>query len=322
MNKPLIVITSLAMAALTACAQVPAGQQALEIDSFGAPTISACVKEESQVGTITVDLRRFPARQITWDANNDPGAERGPYTAMSKPQSPPLKEGEVAGPDYSTGQAEMAIPMTITFDLTTDCDSLKQFYRDYATQDSGWLNDDGSSSEGWKKLLTRVISQPAEQAVIGITQKYPWQKIWNDETVRVEYKDALQTRLPKEAAARTGGKEYFTNFVVNVGKPYPTDDRLKTAAASIQSAQAEADAKRTQLTAEANAQREAAVAQQAAAEAQRNAELAKAAIKAAEIGGYPNPDVYLRQQCIDKGESCQMYNPPTVVAPVPAAPGR
>jgi hypothetical protein len=319
-KKSLVTIVASA-GLLSACSQVPAGQQALEIDSFGAPTISNCVKEESQVGTMTVDLRRFPARQITWDANNDPGAERGPYTAMSKPQSPPLKDGEVAGPDYSTGQAEMAIPMTIVFDMTTNCDELKQFYRDYATQDQGWLNDDGSVSDGWKKMLTRIISQPAEQAVIGITQKYPWQKIWNDETVRVEYKDALQARLPKEAAARTGGKEYFRNFVVNVGKPYPTDDRLKSAAASIQSAQAEADATRTKLTAEANAARDAAVAQQAAAEAQKNAEIAKAQLKAAEIGGYPNPDIYLRDRCIDKGESCGMFNPPTVIA-APTAPTR
>lgn len=314
MKKALVTLVASA-GVLSACSSVPAGQQALEIDSFGAPTVSGCVKEESQVGTITVDLRRFPARQITWDANTDPGAERGPYTAMSKPQSPPLPPGVTPDANFSTGQAEMAIPMTITFDLTTDCDKLKQFYRDYATKDSGWLDDDGNATPGWLKLLTYTVSQPAEQAVIGITQKYPWQKIWNDETVRTEYKQALQDRLPKEAAARTGGVEYFTGFVVNVGKPWPTDQRLKDAMSLQQSAQAEADAKRIQMTAEANAARDAAVAQQGAAEAQRNAEVAKAAIVAAKLAAYPNPDVYLREQCIQAGGNCHMFDPPPVFAP-------
>lgn len=287
MNKKLIIATAFTAISLTACSSVGAGQQAVEVDSWGDPTVSGCVKEETQTGTMTVDLYRFPARQITWDANNDPGAERGPYVALSN----------------SSDQAEMAVPVTLTFDLTTDCEKLKSFYRDYATKDSGWLNDDGTSSDGWIKLLTYTVSQPAEQAVIAITQKYPWQAVWNDDKVRGEYKAALQARLPKDTAARTGGVEYFDNFQITVGKPFPTDQRLREAAALRQSSQAEADAERTRLTAQADAQKDAAVSQRDAAIAQRDAEVAKAQIVAAQIAGYPDVEAYLRALAIDKGIS-------------------
>lgn len=315
MNKPLIIITGLAMAALTACSAVPAGQQAVEVDSWGAPTVSGCAGEETNPGTITVDLKRFPARQITWDANNDPGAERGPYVALSKPKSPPPAPGVDPGPDFSSGQAEMAIPVTLTFDLTTNCDDLKTFYKDYATKDNGWLNDDGSSSDGWIKLLTYTISQPAEQAVISITQKYPWQKIWNDEAVRVEYKNALQARMPEDAAARTGGHQYFTNFQVTVGKPQPTDERLRQSISDQQSSQAAADAERIKLTADAEAQKSAANAQKDAAIAQQQAEVEKAKIVAAQIAGYPDVESYLRAQAIEKGISPW---PSPIIAGAPA----
>lgn len=274
---------------LSACSQVKAGTQAVEVDSYGAPTVSGCAAEETNPGITTVDLIRFPARQITWDANNEPGAERGPYIALSNPKD----------------QAEMAIPVTLTFDLTTDCEKLKRFYKDYATKDSGWLDENGNSTDGWVKLLNYTISQPAEQAVIAITQKYDWRKVWNDDAVRVEYRDALQSRLQKESAARTGGEEFFTNFQVTVGKPYPTDQRLRDAVASQQSSQAEAAAKQTQATADANARRASAEADTQASMAEKAAKEAEAQKQLAEIAGFGTGpeavDAWLRLQAIEKG---------------------
>ena len=312
MNKQFIATLGVSTALLAGCSQVPAGQQAVEKDSWGAPTLGNCDVGPANPGTFTVDLVRFPARQITWDANNDKGAERGPYVALSKPKSPPLAPGQQPDADYSTGQAEMSVPITLTFDLTQNCDQLKEFLSKYASKDNGWLDDDGNVTDGWIKLLNYTVSQPAEQAVISITQKYPWQKIWNDEAVRVEYKDALQKQMPKSAAARTGNVEYFTNFQVTVGKPYPTDDRLRQSISDQQSSQAAADAERIKLTSQANAERDAAVAQQQAAEAQRAAEVSKAQVKAAEIAGFPDVESYLRDQCIQKAPACTPWPQPII----------
>lgn len=301
MKKPLLVIAGLAMTGLAACSSVPAGQQAVEVDSFGSPKVSGCVKEETQTGTFTVDLKRYPARAISWDANNDPGAERGPYLALSNPSA----------------QAEMAIPVTITFDLTTDCAKLMDFHRNYGTKYNGWVDEESGTSDGWIKLITYTISQPAEQAVIAVTQKYPWQKVWNDETVRSEYKAALTAQLPKESAARTGGVEYFTNFQVTVGKPYPTNDQLRKSAEAQQANAAAAEAERIKLTSQADAERAAAESQRAAAEAQRAAEIAKANIVAAQIAGYGTGpeavDAYLRAQC-QANSNCHQYDPSPIIA--------
>ncbi len=50
--------------------------------------------------------------------------------------------------------------MSVTFDLTSDCDKLKEFHREFGTKYSGWLNSDGTVSEGWKSLLRYVVGQP------------------------------------------------------------------------------------------------------------------------------------------------------------------
>lgn len=299
---------------LAACSQIGPGQQAVGKDSWGSPTVSECAKEESQVSEIGTDWYRFPARAITWDANSDPGAERTPYTALSKPASAAPVPGAVPDSNFSTGQAEMAIPVTLTFDMTTNCDELKEFFRQYATQDEGWLDEDGKVTPGWIKMLTRFISQPASQAVVSVTQQYPWQKIWNDENVRREYIKALSEQVPEESAKRTGGKAYFHNFQVIVGKPYPTSEDLRKNVDQIQTNQAAADAERIRLTAQANAQKEAAMAQQAAADAQRAAEVSKAAITAAKIAGFPDVESYLRDLCINTS-GCTMYNPPPLWVP-------
>jgi hypothetical protein len=296
MNKKFTAALVFASIGLSACSQIGAGQQAVLVDTWGAPTVSGCAKEESQVSDIGNDIRRFPARQITWDANNDPGAERGPYLALSS----------------SEAQAEMAIPVTITFDLTTDCDKLKAFYRDYATQDSGWLKDDGTPSDGWVKMLTRTVSQPAEQAIFTVTQKYTWQKVWNGDDVRQEYVGALSRQLPEQTAARTGGVEYFKNFKVSVGKPYPTNEQLRQSAEAQQANAAAAEAERIKLTSQANAEKSAADSQKLAAQAQRDAEVAKAQIVAAQIAGYPDVESYLRAQCIKVAPNCTPWPQPII----------
>lgn len=305
------------MAVLAGCSQVNPGTQAIEKDSYGTPTLGNCDLGPSNPGTMSVDLIRFPSRQITWDATGDKNAESGPYAALSKPASPPLPPGVAPDPDFSTGQAEMAIPVTLTFDLTTNCDMLKEFYTKYATKDNGWLDDSGNSTDGWIRLLNYTISQPAQQAIIRITQKYPWQKVWNDETVRSEYQKDLTTDLQKEAATRTGGKEFFTNFLVTVGKPYPTDQTLRDAVAAQQSSQAQAAATQTKATADANARKASAQADTDAANAEVAAKIAEANKVKAVIAGFPDVESFLRDECIHTA-GCTMFGPSPIIAGAPA----
>ncbi len=306
MKKFLLLLVAMTLA-LVGCSKVNAGEQAVEVDSWGSPTVSGCAKEESQVGTFSVDLYKYPARDISWDANSESGAERGPYLALTN----------------SKEQAEMAIPVTIIFSMTNDCELLKQFHRDQGTKYQAWIGSD--NPQGWNQLLQYAVGQPAEQASIAINQKYGRPKVWNNETVRAEYKNALQNQLPQEVKARTGGKEYFTDFVVTVGKPYPTNEGLRDSVeqqqASLQQAtaaqiKAEADAKATEAKAVADAN-----AAKAAAEAERAASIAKTDLarqealqRQAEIAGFGTVEAWQRDQCM-RTPNCKQFDPPVVIAP-------
>ena len=287
-----------AAVALAGCSEVGAGQQAVEVDSFGDPVVSGCAKEETQVGVMTVDLYRYPARQISWDASDDPNTtpERGPYDVLSKDQT------------------YMKVPVTIQMDLTTDCEKLKNFHRDYGTKYSGWLGDEGEVSQGWKDLLTYVISQPTEIALTAISRNYDYGQIWNEETVRIEYQKKLLEELPKESARRTGGQEYFTNFRVDVLKPYPADERIRNAKSNEISAAAEANTKKITAEADANAREAAAKAEERANIAEAAAQRAEAEKKRAEIAGFGTGpeavDAWLRSMCIDKAPACTPWPQP------------
>lgn len=291
-KRAVMALGTLGVVALTAtgCAtSMPAGQIGVVVDGYAMiptdPKIIGCISPETSQTQITNDVYRYPARQISWDATGAEGSERAPYKVTSNIKAP----------------TEVSVPVVVTFDLTTDCDMLANFHRNFGTKYSGWLNEDGSTSPGWRDLLNYVIGQPLEQTLLPIAQKYTWQEIWNDEKIRVEFQQAVLTQLPVAAKARTNGEEFFDNFQVTVLKPEPTDPGLKSAIVKEQ-----------QGIAEANAKKAAAEADIAAAEAQTRQAQQEALKRQAEIAGYPSVDAYLQAQAIQEG-----LNPwqPTYVVP-------
>ena len=154
MKKFALLIVAL-MLSLVGCsyANMGPGEQAVVQEGYWMiptePTLKGCISPEKNSNEITNHVYRYPARQISWDATGDPGSERGPYVVVSNAKAP----------------ADMNVPVVVTFDLTTDCEKLKQFHRDFGTKYSGWLNDDGSVSNGWLELLNYVIGQPLQVIV-------------------------------------------------------------------------------------------------------------------------------------------------------------
>lgn len=218
----------------------------------------------------------------------------------------------------------MLVPVTVTMDLTTDCELLKEFHRRLGTKYNAWVdaentNNNNPSIAGWISLLNYAVGQPLEIRLQRIAQKYPWQKIWNDEAVRLEFEQTLQSEIERAVRDRTGtvadgdndpenDPTFFTNFKVTVGKPDPKDENLKKALADQQTAVAKADSARL-----------AADAQVATAIAETGVAKQQALKRQAEIAGYPTVDDYLRALAIDKGMN--PWQPTYVVpgsAPLPA----
>lgn len=294
MKRTKAAVVGIAVAAgltLSACAtQIPAGQTAVKVDDYAfvpaAPKIIGCMgPETSEANPIGgFKIYRYPARQISWDATGAKGAEHQPYVVVSGAEAP----------------AELKVPVVVTMDLTSDCEKLSQFHRDFGTKYQGWLNADGTQSDGWVQLVNYVVGQPLEQTLTQVAQKYTWRQIWNDEKVRVEFQNVLKERLPGASKARTDGQEYFTNFQITVLKPEPMDGNLKAAINKEQSSVAEANAKKAAADAEVKA-----------AESQTEVAKQQALQKQAEIAGFPTIEAYLQSQLIAQGGN--PYQPTYVV---------
>lgn len=278
---------------LVACStSVPAGNRAVKVDDYlmipTDPSVEGCINPEQNEFNPPGGFKAYlyPARQISWDANEDKDAEAPSTVVVSNAEAP----------------AELKVPVTVTFDLTADCDKLKQFHRDFGTKYQGWLNDDGSVSEGWKNLVNYVIGQPLRNTLVSIAQKYNWRQIWNDEKVRVEFQNALTATLPKVSKERTNNVDYFTNFQVTVMKPDPVDATLKQAIIAEQQAVAQANAAKAKGVADAQAAEAKADADVKAALAQTEVARQEALKRQAEISGYGgNVDAWLKAQAIEKG---------------------
>ncbi|MGB4762164.1 MAG: SPFH domain-containing protein [Candidatus Saccharimonas sp.] len=277
-----------ALIGLTACSKsAESGQMGIVVngDLFPVdPEIIGCMQPETTEWHIMNDVYKYPARQISWDATGGSGSERGPYRVVSNASAP----------------AELNVPVVVTFDLTRDCEQLKEFHRLLGTKYQAWQNDDGTSSEGWISLLNYVVGQQLEGTLVSVAQKYTWQQIWNDEAVRAEFEQALRTELPGKIKERSSGHEFFTNITVSVLKPEPADEGLKNAIAQQQASVAQADSARA-----------AAEAQVVSAEAETRVAQQKALQKQAEISGFPTIDDYLRAQLIAAGGN--PYQPTWIV---------
>lgn len=289
-----LVIAGATVFPTVACStSVGAGQQAVKVDDYAMiptdPTVEGCISAESNEYNPIGGFRAYmyPARQISYDANEDKDAEAPSTIVVSNAEAP----------------AELRVPVTVTFDLTKDCDKLKQFHRDFGTKYQGWLNDDGTVSQGWKDLLNYVIGQPLRNTLVSIAQKYPWRDIWNSEKVRAEFQQALTDTLPKVSKERTNNTDYFTNFAVTVMKPDVVDPGLKEAIVQQQKAIADAAATQAKGVADAQAAEAKANADVQASIAQTKVAEQQALQQQAEIRGYPDIDAYLKSIAIAQGQN-------------------
>lgn len=217
------------------------------------------------------DFVYLPTNQRSYDATGAEGSERGPFTVVSD------------------DNAELRVPISVTFYLKSDCDNLREFYETVGRK-YGVGMEGNETNAGWARMLDFVIQPPLDVTLDRVAQKYDWREIWNNEEIRVEFEQAIKESLPNQVKQRTNGKEFFTNFNVLVQKPDPVDEGLKQAIVAEQKGVAEANA----ALAKANADKAAADAQVFVAEAQARA-------RAAEITGYGSPDDYNKARAIEKG---------------------
>jgi len=194
------------------------------------------------------------------------------------------------------------VPVSITFTLKTDCDTLRRFHETIGNRYQAYMDGD-QTSEGWRKMLRIVVQAPLDTTMDRIAQGYDWRRLYNDPAAKADIERQVNEQIAQIVARQTNGEEFFTGWSALVQKPTPTNAQLTEAIAAEQN-----------NVAQANAARAKAEADLAAANAQVAVQEAEANKRRADIAGYGSVEEYNRAQAIEKG-----LNPyqPTIITGAP-----
>jgi hypothetical protein len=303
-RKFLPLLIALALLGTVACSSVKTQADMVGLHYGGGPienpSFKGCVEPGQKEYNGPGDIHfLFPTNQRSYDATGAAGSERGPFTVVSD------------------DSAELNVPVSVTFTLKSDCETLQKFHEIVANKYGASLNEDGTAKAGWVNMLHFIIGKPLDVTLDRISQGYDWREIWNDESVRIEYQNAINEELPGLVQERTGDVQFFEDFTALVQKPDPVDDGLKAAIVAEQKAVAEARAQETAAGAQEAVARAEAEVEKAKAEGRIAAARADAESKRLQIEPWGDPETFAKAQASVNG-----VNPwqPTILygAPVPA----
>lgn len=290
-----IAVAAIAALTLTACGGVNLSSTQTALHYSGgavqAQKFKDCVKPSSRDNfapgdkfyTYQTDLRSFAA-------TGGDKAESGPIEVLSK-------EKEV-----------VRIPVTVAFNLKTDCKTLRDFHDTIGAKYSAYNNDKGVPGDGWRDLLNYAIGAPLNTTLDSLSEKQTFNDLIGNEEVRRALETAIDKNLPDQISKRTGSKQFFENFEIQVQKPSLANQAILDAIAGQnaaveqgRAAEAKAKADGAAAIAAAEAARLAAAKNAQAAQAQVAVARAEAAKARAACDAYDSEAECNKRAAIDKG---------------------
>lgn len=103
-------------------------------------------------------------------------------------------------------QATVTIEGVISFELTGDCDKLREFHERVGAQ------------HGWDQLLTIYMAQPIKDLITEATLNFTWEELTRDELKRQEWSKMVTERLNPRINHTING-DYFKVLSVTLQKP-------------------------------------------------------------------------------------------------------
>lgn len=214
-------VAATALFGLTAC-----GGYSTEADQVGVhvngyvmirtdKTIAGCIQSgKSGYAGLGDTVYKYPAGQRT-------------YKFAGKDEA----EAKAMGADHPAilvvkDNIQLSLTGTVTFNLNTDCDVLKQFHTQLGVKQWGnpshaaWISDGGDADySGWNSMLDVYIEQPLQRAATDalLASKAGYLDLYNGQG-RAEFEQAIQKDLPGAVQGLAGGP-FFKNFLVQMQKP-------------------------------------------------------------------------------------------------------
>lgn len=277
MNKRFIIalVSLFALMGLTACG-VSTQEDTIKVQvgagPFEDPKFKDCIDPATKRNSPTNnDYFDYPVSERDYDATGQDGSDASPFTVVSKDNVP------------------MNVPLTIRFNMVTDCETLQEFHKAHGSRYNAYLNEDGTSSSGWLTMLRKLMGDPVDSALDEIAKKYNWLDLYNKAEVQNELQETLTENISEIVETQAKG-EYFENYVILVKKPTPSDESLLATITTAQKDLAAAEAKIRQAEAD-----------KATAEAQVAVAQAEARKQQAIISGYGGYENYALAQAIAAG---------------------
>ena len=168
------------------------------------------------------------------------------------------KGGASAGADagrfdiVSKDSVEMWAPVTLQFNMITDCEKLIEFWTKHGKRNGAYFDEDGNYTEGWVTMLRKLVANPADSTFERLAQQYKWREMWQDPAVKVQLEKQMADAINSDNSLlvqRAQGK-YFEDFSVVIGKIEPKSAALAEAVAAEQTNVAQAQSAEAQAKAD------------------------------------------------------------------------
>lgn len=118
-------------------------------------------------------------------------------------------------------------PGFIKFTLTTDCESLYDFWTKVG------IKYDANTSDGWARLLMDYMGVPVTTALNDITSKVPtWDEWYGNSAARTQAQTDLVPVLQRAINESLGSDEWIKVASVSLSKPVPSESLLSGIEAS------------------------------------------------------------------------------------------
>ncbi|WP_246080330.1 SPFH domain-containing protein [Nonomuraea mesophila] len=166
----------------------------------------------------------YPAGQRTFEFAADP----------NDPQGEKTKPGAEAGPltMWTKDPLEMRVSGVVTFSLTSDCKTLRQFHEQIG------LKYEADTDEGWDKLLSVYIGQPLDRALDAASKEFAWRELTYRDPQAKQQWEAKVADYMVQFLREQGGTAFFEKFSVTLQQPQPPL-KVREAMAAVQQAQEE-----------------------------------------------------------------------------------
>lgn len=146
----------------------------------------------------------YPVGQRTFSFTGREGAEVDPITIKTKDSQ------------------QMTVLGFITFELTTDCETLRTFHEEIGLKYGAYFAEGRSDSSGWNAFLNDYLAVPLNSVMDKAGLQQNWRTLYSDSTAVATFETYVQENIGAEVQAAIGNPNFMKVKTVSIETPQPS----------------------------------------------------------------------------------------------------